>query len=469
MKKLFIFILAGLFLLAGCSAVQTGGLPQVFMTMKAGSFVDSNGDLYTWGYDQRNVSEGEYFPGLSLGQGTEIVYNNVPTKIYSDVAYVLRLGNRALTKSGEIIEWSMEYENDTCVPHVVRENVAKMDFSLYLTKDGELHTMPQGESKMSTIAYKDCGQLVMTDVKDFAAGYKYFAIKNDGSVWTFLVNGITAEIGEQPQKFMDGVERIVAESTTSAATLFLKTDGSLWACGGNEFGQCGNGQHGDLDTQTYDCVLTEPYKLADHVIDAWASTLTTFYLTEDHNLYACGRNYNDILLTGGDGKMQMSGYSEYMATPTLVMTDVKQIGYSDMGLFVLKTDNTLWSWGYADKGTLGNGVSYIDADMSMEDIYKRTNTGDAQYYQPTKIMDEVKRLFPETVGLHFAEKTDGSIWYWGYGTLYTIGDTIESQGLKRTGVIKEKNYIVPTPIEFSVDTFYQNALDYSAVQTNTEE
>lgn len=467
MKKLFIFVMAGLFLLAGCSAVPTGGTPQVFMTMKSGSFIDSSGDLYTWGYDQRNVGTGKYFPGLSLGQGTEIVYNNVPTKIYSDVAYI-QLGNRALTKNGEIIEWSMEYDNDTCVPHVVRENVAKMYITLYLTKDGELYTMPEGESKLSTIAYKDCGRLVMTDVKDFAAGYKDFALKNDGSVWTFRVNSMTAEIVEQPQKLMDGVERIVAEPTTAAATLFLKTDGSLWTCGGNEFGQCGNGEHGDLDTQTYDCVVTEPFKLADHVIDAWSTTLTTFYLTEDHKLFACGRNYNDILLTGGDGKMLVSGYPEYVATPTLVMTDVEQIGYSDMGLFVLKTDKTLWSWGYADRGTLGNGIHYKGSDISMTNIMKREFSGDAQISQPTKIMDHVKRLFTKTVGLHFAEKTDGSIWYWGYGTLYTIGDMQESQGVKGTGAIKEKNYIIPTPIEFSVDTFYQAALDYCAVQTKTE-
>ncbi|HOP10521.1 MAG TPA: hypothetical protein PK629_03420 [Oscillospiraceae bacterium] len=472
MKKIFVFILAGVLMLAGCSVAgqtdRAGELPQVFITLSGGSFIDSNGDLYTWGYDQRNVGTGTYFPGSSLGQGTEIVFNNVPTKIYSDVAYV-QLGNRALTKSGEIIEWSTKYENDDCVPHVVRENVAKMYLTLYLTNDGELYTMPEGESKLSTIAYEDCGELVMTDVKDFMVGHGYFALKNDGSVWTFMVNSMTGEVAEQPQKVIDGVARMVTGLSVPSGVLFLKNDGTLWSYGGNEYGQCGNGEHGDLDTQTYDCVVTEPYHLADNVIDIWASTSTTFYLTEDHELYACGRNYNDLLLTGGNGQMLSSGYPEYVDTPTPVMSDVKQIDYGGSGLLVLKTDNTLWSWGYADLGILGNGESYTGTDVSIADIYMRLNTGDAQVSQPTKIMDHIKRLFSGMGGLHFAEKKDGSIWYWGYGTLYQIGDTIEPIGLKGTGVIETLYYIIPTPIEFSVDTFYQTALEYAQIQTITEE
>ncbi|HOP10520.1 MAG TPA: hypothetical protein PK629_03415 [Oscillospiraceae bacterium] len=463
MKKIFVFILAGLFLLAGCSA-GTGELPQIIITIRGGSFIDNNGDLYTWGYDQRNVGTDTYFPGYSLGQGTEIVFNNVPTKIYSDVADV-ELGNRALTKSGEIIEWSMEYENDDCVPHVVRENVAKLDLNLYLTKDGELYTMSSGES----ITNKDSCELVMTDVKDFMVGHSYFALKNDGSVWTFMVNSMTGEVAEQPQKVIDGVARMVTGLTVPSGVLFLKKDGTLWSYGGNDYGQCGNGEHGDLDSQTYDCIVTEPYHLADNVIDIWSSASTSFYLTEDNNLYACGRNYNDLLLTGGNGQMLSSGYPEYVTTPTLVMSDVKQMDYSNGAIFVLKTDNTLWGWGYADMGTLGNGISIQSSDWDWESGSELMILKNGQLSQPVKILDDVERLFTETVGLHFAEKKDGSIWYWGFGILYRMGDTVEPTGLKGTGVIKRQFYIIPTPIEFSIEDFYQNSLDYAVGQMITEE
>lgn len=166
--------------------------------------------------------------------------------------------------------------------------------------------------------------------------------------------------------------------------------------------------------------------------------------------------------------MLSSGYPEYVDTPTLVMSDVKQIDYGGSGMLVLKTDSTLWSWGYADLGIVGNGKSYTGTDLGLFDIYTRINNGNGLICQPTEIMDHVKRLFSGMGGLHFAEKKDGSIWYWGYSTLYQIGDAIDPIGLKGTGKIETLYYIIPTPIEFSVDTFYQTALEHAQNQTITE-
>ncbi len=479
MKRTLVAVLIGLFFFTGCSKVgkmmqvdlYQPELPAISLNIGYWSYIDNNGDLYTWGYDGRNagMSLNDY-PGDCLGQGNAIVYNNVPTKTYSNVAYVLR-GNRGLTQNGEIIEWGKRLEEDSCVPQTVKENVAKTHLSLYLTKKGELCTIPESDNFQLSGSYRSRNELVLTGVKDFALGYSYFALKNDGSVWTFSVNSLTAEVVEKPKKFMDGVERIIAESSFDAAVLFLKSDGTLWSYGGNEYGQCGNGEHGDLDYKTRDCVITTPYKLADNVTDAWVRTLTTYYLTGDNKLYACGQNIYDLLLSGGNALMNLAEYPQFTATPTLVMENVIQMEDSDMGMFVLKTDNTLWSWGYGDKGILGNGICYEGGDLSSSNFNKREYMAkEAIFSQPTMIMENVRRILTGTTGLHFVQKLDGTIWYWGFGFICVDEDDDWDKDIPWADMFGnvitayQKNYIIPTPIEFSVETYFQTALDYIAAR-----
>jgi len=472
-KRIFAAVLAGMLLLAGCSGggktiqldICQSELPEILLTAGYGLYIDVGGDLYSWGYDGRNAKAvvGSY-PGNSIGQGTEFEYNNIPTKIYSDVINA-NLGSRALTNNGDIIEWGNLLENDSCIPHIVRKNVIKVGLGLYLTESGELYSMPTRENIELEQDYKDSSKLILTGVKDFAIGYKYFALKDDGSVWTFLISSLTGKITENPKKLIDGVEKIITNLSMSTASFFIKNDGTLWAYGNNEYGQCGNGEHGDLDDSTRDCIVTEPYQLAGNVINAWVISSTTFYLTKDNQLYACGKNLNDMLLTGGNGQMLSDGYPKFVTTPVLVMENVKQMECSDMGMFVLKTDGTLWTWGYADKGTLGNGVYDKDSDLTEDGFVKRLVAGEAIQCQPTQIMDHVERLFNETLGLHFAQKTDGTIWYWGYGLIYVNKDndwdTEYAVAANKDSVMYnyQKHYIIATPIQFTVETFFQNALD----------
>jgi len=475
-KRIFAAVLAGMLLLAGCSGggktvlldVYQPELPEIVLTSQIGLLIDGSGNLYSWGYDDYNAGS-EGYGKTSLGQGKEVLYNNIPTEIYSGVAFA-ESGSRGVTKSGELIEWGKLLEDDSCVPVVVRENVAKMNWILYLTKDHELWTIPAQEDLLQKEAYADSGELVLTDVRDFLSGYTYFALKDDGSVWTFLINGY-GEIVERPKKLLDDVVKLYSGNSTTSAALFLKDDETLWSYGGNEYGQCGNGEHGDFDVKTQDCVVTEPYQMAENVTEAWANSDTTYYLTADNSLYACGKNFNDLLMLGENGQMNPYDFPAFTATPVLLMENVRQMQQSGEGFFVLKTDNTLWSWGYADKGILGGGVCYEGDDLSAGNFSDRKKAKEALYSQPTQIMKNVERLFTETAGLYFVQKTDGSIWYWGFGSIYVDKeddwDKQETAWQNAEGEYISaylKYYIIPTPVEFSIETFFQNALDSIAAR-----
>lgn len=475
-NKTFILIfLVMLFCLTGCSkAAETikveieSSFPKFVFSDTGGIYLDENGDLYTWGYDQRN-SDPEKVYLTSIGQGAKIEYNNVPTKIYSDVADIDFMGY-ALTQNGEALEWGTRLKDDTFVPQVKRDNIAKEYVMLFLTPDGELYSKPERETIQLTTPYHETYTPVMTDVVDFWYGFGDYALKRDGSIWYFFINSHTGEIMKKPVKIIEDVARMSCGITNNTHQVFLKTDGTLWSMGNNEYGQCGNGEYGDFDNKTQDCVVTTPYKMAENVIDIYTTSTSTHYLTKDNKLYACGLNTNDLMLTGGDGLMDADNAPSFIATPVLVMEDVKQFYQCDAAMFVLKTDNTLWTWGYAGQGVLGNG-EFLDADaFDLVTLLKPLWTGKGIFSQPVQIMEDVEQLLAPTSGLHFVQKKDGSIWYWGNGSIFVdesdewdtkMSFSVTSEGEERSisGIHYRKFYIIPTPIEFSVDTFFQNALD----------
>ena len=89
-------------------------------------------------------------------------------------------------------------------------------------------------------------QIISSGVVQVSAGYYHSLIlKADGSLWAFggnnngqLGDGTTAQRNAPIQIISTGVAQVAAGSVHS---MILKVDGSLWAFGGNSRGQLGNG------------------------------------------------------------------------------------------------------------------------------------------------------------------------------------------------------------------------------------
>ena len=119
-------------------------------------------------------------------------------------------------------------------------------------------------------------------------------------------------------------------------TLAIKTDGSLWAWGSNEYGQLGDGTGIDWD---------EPIKVMDGVADVNLGTDFSLALKTDGSLWAWGRNDRGQL---GDGT------TTDRHSPVRIMGDVATFWGNNA---VKKTDGSVWSWGdhvygyYEDDGT----------------------------------------------------------------------------------------------------------------------
>lgn len=140
----------------------------------------------------------------------------------------------------------------------------------------------------------------LTGVVAIAAGDNFCAaVKSDGTVWTWGVNG-SGQLGDgttTTQKFavqvkltpggagLTGVRDIACGSTHTVA---LKTDGTVWAWGNNGNGRLGNGTTTQANNPVQVKTNSSTFLASANVVAAGASH--SLILKSDGSVYACGLN-----------------------------------------------------------------------------------------------------------------------------------------------------------------------------------
>ena len=101
-------------------------------------------------------------------------------------------------------------------------------------------------------------QIVASNVTAIAAGYLHsLFLKSDGSLWAMGYN-VYGQLGDGTFNNTNRPEQIVASGVTAIAagyyhSLFLKSDGSLWAMGNNADGELGDGTSNIHQPARADC------------------------------------------------------------------------------------------------------------------------------------------------------------------------------------------------------------------------
>ena len=259
-----------------------------------------------------------------------------------------------------------------------------------------------GELGDGTIVHKSSPVQVgaMTTWATVAGGSNHsVAIKTDGTLWAWGGNA-QGQLGDGTIVSKSSPVQVGALTTWSKIsiatganfTLAVKTDGTLWAWGLNNFGELGDGTIVKKSSPVQVGALTTWSKIGCG--DNHAMAIKT-----DGTLWTWGRSQSGQLgsgaITSRSSPVQVGALTTWNAAA----------GGSDHSV-ATKTDGTIWAWGSGTAGELGDG----------------TNVSKSSPVQVGALTTWSSTGFVCGAGFTITVKTNNTMWSWGANTNGQLGD-----------------------------------------------
>ncbi len=216
------------------------------------------------------------------------------------------------------------------------------------------------------------------------------------------------------------VTKIAAGGSHSLA--IAGTNATAYAWGYNGFGQLGQPSQnfGNYSTSTDFHYPVPVVKASDgtsltNVIDITAGGSHSLFVTSDGNLWACG--YDGLGQLGlGDYLDRNHGVAQVMANSTTPFSNVKQVAAGLDHTLALLNDGTVWAWGYNFSGQLGSGGEIATIFSLVNRPVKVIKSDGTQLGTKEKI----KKII--AIGnSSYAVDTSGQLWAWGDNTFGQLG------------------------------------------------
>ena len=287
-----------------------------------------------------------------------------------------------------------------------------------------------------------------------AGGGQFMALKKDGTVWAWGGNS-WGELGDGTNNDSNtpvqvkGLNDVVDISAGGGHSVALKKDGTVWAWGYNGAGQLGNGTvSSDWEGLYNNSNVPVQVKGLNDVIAISANMIRTVALKNDGTVWAWGSNW----LVGGDGALDKAS-----SVPIQVegLKNVIAISAGGSHTEVLKNNGTVWTWGLIYLGyehaynnvpvqtkglkdviAISNGTA-LKKDGTVWIYYGVDLPGDGINYAPNNSI-QVKGL-KDVVAISGAAalKRDGTVWTWGDNYWGQLGDgTYEDSNIPVQTLIK---------------------------------
>ena len=240
-----------------------------------------------------------------------------------------------------------------------------------------------------------------------ASGHHHnLAVKSDGTLWAWGTNDYgqlgdgTTGVDRSPPVRVSGLTGVVGVAVSGSSSLAVKSDGTLWAWGFN-----GNGQLGDGTTT--DRLTPKQVPNLTGVVAVAAGDSYVLAVKSDGTLWTWGKNdYGQL----GDGT------KTDRLTPKQVLTGVVAVAAGHKHSLAVKSDGTLWAWGENYWAQLGDGTT-------------------TPRLEPNQVPN-MKGFVAVAASNHnsLALKSDGTLWGWGRNTDGQLGDTTTYPYFRRTPV-----------------------------------
>lgn len=212
-----------------------------------------------------------------------------------------------------------------------------------------------------------------------------------GNVFGDLGNGTTNNLQKTPEEMAySGVRQLAGTGHDTAVVL---ADGTVAAWGSNSSGEVGDGTTTERDLPVIVPGLAGITQIAEG----------TYVLALDSGgrVWSWGaNNYGQL----GNGTTSNLAGSNPTPVPVPGLTGITQIAAGAMSSFALRSDGTVWAWGYNQDGELGDGTTVNRA--SPEQI---------------PVLTGVTKIFAGAL-TNYAIRADGTVLAWGSNNQGMLGN-----------------------------------------------
>jgi alpha-tubulin suppressor-like RCC1 family protein len=223
-----------------------------------------------------------------------------------------------------------------------------------------------------------------------SAGYNHVSgLKPDGTLWVWGwgnwgQQGNSTDFDEYAPHQLTNATNWQVIKSSQFNTFGIKTDGTLWGCGGNLYGGMG------INSTTDHISVMTQIGTANNWQEVASGNLTTIGLKTDHTIWGWG--FNDGYQIGNNSCCS----DQLIPLQIGTATDWKAIGcsYSRSG-FAIKNNGTLWCW--------GTNLAMLLGDSSV------TERRVPVQHNPATDWDKISVGYEHILML----KTNGTLWGWG--------------------------------------------------------
>lgn len=262
--------------------------------------------------------------------------------------------------------------------------------------DGQIGDGTNGQWQENRYRTTPVQVLGISGVRKVSAGVNFsVALLEDGTVWAWGDNvygqlGDGTRVDHSVPVRVVGLDDVVAIASGDYHSLAVRSDGTVWAWGRNLYGAIGDGT-----TNNNRDIPVQVNGLTDAVAVA-AGAMHSMALRSDGTVWAWGYNAN-----GETGTNPNVFPPEPVQVPG--RTDMVAIACGGFHSLALRGDGTLWAWGRNDKGQLG-----LDRSGS---------------YPPYQVALPVPVVAMAAGRSHtVALDITGTVWAWGYNKYGQVGD-----------------------------------------------
>ena len=195
-----------------------------------------------------------------------------------------------------------------------------------------------------------------------------FAIKTDGTLWGMGAGGY-GNLGTNDTLLYSSPVQTVAYGTNwkqVSANIYhtaaVKTDGTLWLWGANDYGQLGD------NTQVYKSSPIQTITYGTNWKQVSCGSYHTAAVKTDGTLWSWGENTY--------GTMGENAVNTQYSSPVQTIaygTTWKQVSAGQYFTTAVKTDGTLWAWGLNNYGNLGTNEIYVNYSSPVQTVMYGTN------------------------------------------------------------------------------------------------